>query len=87
MAFPTNLAPIVGQQITLARSSSAAVAARVDLLRQRADAGECDLVAKTTAGGDDGDDEGDKAGDKAGDRAGDKAGAAPGSAGKGSAER
>jgi hypothetical protein len=49
LAFPTNLAPIVGQQITLARSSSAAVAARVDLLRQRADAGECDLVAKTAS--------------------------------------
>jgi YVTN family beta-propeller protein len=46
LAFPTNLAPIVGQQITLAASSSAQVASRVDLLRQRADAGECDLVAK-----------------------------------------
>jgi hypothetical protein len=47
LAFPTNLAPIVGQQITLTPSSSAAVVARVNLLRQRADAGECDLVAKT----------------------------------------
>ena len=47
LAFPTNLAPIVGQQITLTASSSAAVVARVHLLRQRADAGECDLVAKT----------------------------------------
>ena len=47
LAFPTNFAPIVGQQITLAQASSAAVRARVDLLRQRADAGECDLVAKT----------------------------------------
>ena len=47
LAFPTNLAPIVGQQITLAASSSAAVGARVDLLRQRADAGECELIAKT----------------------------------------
>ena len=51
LAFPTNFAPIVGQQITLTRSSSAAVAARVDLLRQRADAGECDLVAKTVIDG------------------------------------
>ena len=51
LAFPTNLAPIVGQQITLTRSSSAAVTARLDLLRQRADAGECDLVAKTTLSG------------------------------------
>ena len=46
MAFPTNLAPIVGQQITLTASSSTAVMPRVQLLRQRADAGECDLVAK-----------------------------------------
>jgi hypothetical protein len=47
LAFPTNLAPIVGQQITLTASSSAAVVARVDLLRQRAEVGECDLVAKS----------------------------------------
>jgi DNA-binding beta-propeller fold protein YncE len=46
LAFPTNLAPIVGQQITLASSSSAAVVSRTQLLRQRADAGECELVAK-----------------------------------------
>jgi DNA-binding beta-propeller fold protein YncE len=47
LASPTNLAPIVGQQITLTASSSAAVVSRVHLLRQRADAGECDLAAKT----------------------------------------
>ena len=47
LAFPTNLAPAVGQQITLTASSSGAVSSRVKLLRQRADAGECDLVAKT----------------------------------------
>jgi DNA-binding beta-propeller fold protein YncE len=47
LAFPSNLAPIVGQQITLAAASAAAVLARIDLLRQRADAGECQLVAKT----------------------------------------
>jgi YVTN family beta-propeller protein len=47
LASPTNLAPIVGQQITLAASSSAAVASRVHLLVQRANAGECELVAKT----------------------------------------
>jgi DNA-binding beta-propeller fold protein YncE len=46
LVFPTNLAPIVGQQITLTAASSAAVAPRIDLLRQRADAGECELVAK-----------------------------------------
>ena len=47
LAFPTNLAPVVGQQVTLTASSSAAVVSRVELLRQRADARECDLVAKT----------------------------------------
>ena len=46
LAFPTNFAPIVGQQITLTAASPAPVAARLDLLRQRADAGECELVAK-----------------------------------------
>ena len=51
LAFPTNLAPVVGQQITLTASSSPAVVARVELLRQRADAGECELVAKTERGG------------------------------------
>jgi DNA-binding beta-propeller fold protein YncE len=46
LAFPTNLAPAVGQQITLTNSSPATVGSRITLLRQRADAGECDLVAK-----------------------------------------
>ena len=52
LAFPTNLAPAVGQQITLTGASPAAVGNRIDLLRQRADAGECDLVAKTWLAGD-----------------------------------
>jgi YVTN family beta-propeller protein len=47
LAFPTNFAPIVGQQITRTAASPSAVDARIDLLRQRADAGECDLIAKT----------------------------------------
>ncbi len=47
LAFPTNLAPAVGQQITLRTAHSPAVEARVSLLMQRANAGECDLVAKT----------------------------------------
>ncbi len=51
LAFPTNLAPAVGQQVTLTARSSAAAAARLDVLRGRADAGECDLVAKTTLSG------------------------------------
>ena len=50
-AFPTNFTPIVGQQIKLTADSSAAVAARVDLLRRRADAGDCDRFAKTTVAG------------------------------------
>jgi hypothetical protein len=52
LAFPSNFAPVVGQQITLADDSAAAVGARIDLLRQRADAGECDLIAKTERSGD-----------------------------------
>ena len=43
LAFDTNLAPAVGQQVTL--SSDAATAQRLDLLRARAIAGDCDLVA------------------------------------------
>ena len=46
LAFDSNLAPIVGQQVTLTAASRRAAAARIDLLRARADAGECDLVAK-----------------------------------------
>jgi hypothetical protein len=42
----TNLAPIVGQQATLTAASRHDVDARIDLLVARADAGECDLVAK-----------------------------------------
>ena len=44
LAFDSNLAPIVGQQVTLAASPSAATEARVGLLEARAQAGECDLV-------------------------------------------
>ncbi|MFP5288477.1 MAG: thrombospondin type 3 repeat-containing protein, partial [Thermoanaerobaculia bacterium] len=51
LAFPTNLAPAVGQQVTLRSSHSAAVDARIDLLRQRAEAGECELVAKSGEAG------------------------------------
>lgn len=47
-AFDSNLAPIVGQQATLAFGNAAAVGPRVALLQARADAGECDLVAKTS---------------------------------------
>jgi mono/diheme cytochrome c family protein len=60
-AFPSNLAPVVGQQITLRSDSAADVSARIDLFQQRAAAAftlpgnlqrtECDLVAKGVVGG------------------------------------
>ena len=46
MAAPSNMAPIVGQQTTLTQGDAATVGPRIDLLEARADAGECDLVAK-----------------------------------------
>jgi DNA-binding beta-propeller fold protein YncE len=45
-AFDSNLAPVVGQQVTLTRDDAAVAGPRIDLLAARADAGECDLVAK-----------------------------------------
>jgi DNA-binding beta-propeller fold protein YncE len=45
-AFDSNLSPIVGQQATLSQESGADVHARIDLLKARAAAGECDLVVK-----------------------------------------
>jgi hypothetical protein len=51
LAFPSNLKPIVGQQITLSATAPASVSARIDLLEQRATAGDCDLVAKSVQGG------------------------------------
>jgi DNA-binding beta-propeller fold protein YncE len=51
MAFDSNLAPIVGQQITRTSTNGATVDPRVTLLVQRADAGECDLIAKGQVGG------------------------------------
>jgi DNA-binding beta-propeller fold protein YncE len=44
LAFDSNLAPIVGQQVTLSPESGVDVYARIDLLQARAAAGECDLV-------------------------------------------
>ncbi|WP_437286569.1 hypothetical protein [Sorangium sp. So ce406] len=46
LAFDTNLAPIVGQQVTLGAHNAGAAWPRIDLLVARAEAGECDLVAK-----------------------------------------
>ncbi len=50
LAFDSNLAPIVGQQVTLTAANGAAAAPRIALLRSRADVGECDLVAQSWLG-------------------------------------
>jgi len=62
MAFDTDLAPIVGQQITLTSTNSGVAGPRIDLLLQRAGAAftskvlggnvtECDVVVKGNVGG------------------------------------
>ena len=62
LAFPTDLAPIVGQQITLDATNGAAVGPRIDLMIARAAAPftslvlggavtECDLIVKGSVGG------------------------------------
>jgi hypothetical protein len=62
LAFDTDLAPIVGQQVTLTSANSSAAGPRIDLFIQRAKAQfvskalggvvkECDLVAKVAQGG------------------------------------
>ncbi len=62
LAYDSDLAPIVGQQVTLTSTNSGAVGPRIDLLRQRAGTSftskalggtvmECDLVAKVVVGG------------------------------------
>ncbi|HXB20181.1 MAG TPA: hypothetical protein VNV88_02310 [Candidatus Solibacter sp.] len=62
LAFDTDLAPAVGQQVTLTSANSSAVGSRITLLEQRAGASfvskslggsttECDLVAKFAQGG------------------------------------
>jgi DNA-binding beta-propeller fold protein YncE len=62
LAFDTDLAPIVGQQVTLKSNNSAAVGPRINLLEQRAGASftskvlggvttECDVVAQVVQAG------------------------------------
>ncbi|HLH18768.1 MAG TPA: hypothetical protein VKX45_16235 [Bryobacteraceae bacterium] len=62
LAFDSDLAPIVGQQVTLTAANAAAAGPRIDLLKQRAAAPfvsaalggtvtECDLVAQVAANG------------------------------------
>jgi hypothetical protein len=60
-AFPSNVAPIVGQQVTLRSDSAPAVSARIALMMTRAatsfpnpirpNAQECELIAKGVIGG------------------------------------
>jgi hypothetical protein len=50
LAFDSNLAPIVGQQVTLGPSSGADSQTRTTLLLARAALGECDLVVKGVSG-------------------------------------
>src|SRR6185437_12041562 len=42
LAFDSNLAPVVGQQVTLTGDNAAAAGPRISLLESRAEAGECD---------------------------------------------
>jgi hypothetical protein len=51
LAFDSNLAPIVGQQVTLTRHNAAEAGPRIDLLIAQAEEDECDLVAKNRLGG------------------------------------
>jgi DNA-binding beta-propeller fold protein YncE len=51
LAFDTNLAPVVGQQMTLTGSNGAVANPRIDLLIARSVAGECDLIVKGTVAG------------------------------------
>jgi DNA-binding beta-propeller fold protein YncE len=50
-AFDSNLAPIVGQQITLGPTNAALAMPRIRLLQTRAALGECDLVVRGRVGG------------------------------------
>jgi hypothetical protein len=45
LAFDTNFAPVVGQQVSLSKNTTNA-GARIDLLKARHAAGECELIAK-----------------------------------------
>jgi DNA-binding beta-propeller fold protein YncE len=50
LAIESNLAPIVGQQLTLTQHNAVVGLARLDLLMDRAEENECDLVAKAAIG-------------------------------------
>lgn len=46
-AFPSNLKPVVGQQVTVTWRNLLSVLSRAQLLLQRAEAGDCEVVAKS----------------------------------------
>jgi hypothetical protein len=50
LAYDSNLAPIVGQQVTLTWWNASVAGSRIDLLLARAVAGECDVVVHGSAG-------------------------------------
>ncbi len=54
LAFDSNMKPIVGQQVTLSAATAAAAKPRISLLIARAEAGDCELVARSTRPGGDG---------------------------------
>ncbi len=51
LQFDSNLAPAVGQQVTLAADAPPAAEARLDLLLGRHDEGECDVIVKGVIAG------------------------------------
>jgi DNA-binding beta-propeller fold protein YncE len=51
MVFPSDMSPIVGQQVTLDAGNAAVVINRLDLLLARDDALECEVVVKGTIDG------------------------------------
>lgn len=51
LAFTSNLRPVVGQQVTINSASNAQAHSRADLLVDRAEVGDADLVVKGTIGG------------------------------------
>lgn len=51
LAYDSNLKPIVGQQATLTSTSGTDTNDRIDLMIQRADAGDCEVVVKGVMAG------------------------------------
>ena len=50
LVFDSNLKPVVGQQVTLRSDNAGVAGSRIDLLIDRALAGDCDLVAWSSSG-------------------------------------